>query len=115
MTKNIPINKKTAITAIGTANPKYTQLQAQTAELIAISLNLKPSERRLLKSVYKATGIEQRHSVLSDYCKSPGEFQFFPNTADAPFPSTAARMKIYKENALDLELSAIENCLSHLD
>lgn len=108
-------NKKTSITAIGTANPKYKQLQAQTAELIASSLNLKPSERRLLKSVYRATGIEQRHSVLSDYCKSPGEFEFFPNTADASFPSTAARMKIYKESALDLALSAIENCLSQLD
>lgn len=115
MIKDIKTNKKAAITAIGTANPKHKQPQAQTAELIADSLNLKPSERRLLKSVYRATGIEQRHSVLSDYCKSPGEFEFFPNTADAPFPSTASRMKIYKENALDLALSAIEDCLSRLD
>ena len=115
MTKDIKTNKKPAITAIGTANPKYKQSQAQTAELIAISLNLKPSERRLLKAVYRATGIEQRHSVLNDYCKPPGEFEFFPNTADAPYPSTGARMKIYKDNALDLALSAIENCLSQLD
>jgi predicted naringenin-chalcone synthase len=104
---------ETAIIAIGTANPSYKRLQADTADLITVSLNLKPAERRLLKSVYRATGIEQRHSVLSDYCKSPGEFEFFPNTVDAPFPSTTARMKIYKENALDLALSAIKNCLSH--
>lgn len=115
MKKEIKKNKKTAITAIGTANPKYKQFQDQTAELIANSLDLKPSERRLLRSVYRATGIEQRYSVLSDYCRISGEFEFFPNRVDAPFPSTAARMKIYKENALDLALSAIGNCLSHLD
>ena len=108
-------NKQIAITAIGTANPKYKQSQPETAELISIALNLKPAKKRLLKSVYRATGIEQRYSVLSDYCKSPGEFEFFPNKADAPFPGTAARMKIYKDNALDLALSAIKNCLSSLD
>lgn len=106
---------KTGIISIGTAIPKYRRPQAEIAELIANSLNLKPVERRLLKSVYKATGIDQRYSILSDYCKSPGEFEFFPNTVDAPFPSTAARMKIYKENALGLALSSIEDCLSHIN
>ena len=115
MKKSINSNTETGIIAIGTANPKYKKLQAETAELIAISLNLKPAERRLLKSVYRATGIDQRYSVLSDYCKSPGEFEFFPNTDDAPFPSTAARMKIYKENALGLALSSIEDCLSRVN
>lgn len=115
MKRNLNSNNQTAITAIGTANPHYKKLQTETAELIISSLNLKPAEKRLLKSVYKATGIEQRYSVLNDYCKSSGEFEFFPNNKDDPFPSTAARMKIYKENALNLALSAIENCLSHLD
>src|SRR5689334_1916989 len=115
MKQDLNSNKKTVISAIGTTNPQYKQRQLITAELIADSLNLKSSEKRLLKAVYKASGIEQRYSVLSDYCKSPGEFEFFPNTADAPFPTTAARMKIYKDNALDLALSAIENCLSSFD
>jgi len=106
---------ETGIIAIGTANPKYKRLQAETADLIAIGLNLKPAERRLLKSVYRATGIDERYSVLSDYCKSPGEFEFFPNTADVPFPGTAARMNIYKENALGLALSSIEDCLSRVN
>ena len=105
---------QSSIIALGTANPKYKRSQAETAELITSSFNLKPAEKRLLKSVYKATGINQRHSVLSDYCKSPGNFDFFSNTPDAPFPSTAARMQIYKENALGLALSSIENCLSSL-
>ncbi len=103
-----------AIVSIGTANPAYMRNQTDTAELVSAGLNLKPSEKRLLKSVYKATGIEQRYSVLSDYCRIPGEFVFFPNDADTPFPSTSERMRIYKENALTLALAAIKNCLESL-
>lgn len=105
---------KTAITAIGTANPTHKRDQQETAELITAGLNLSAIERRLLKSVYRSTGIEQRYSVLSDYSKSPGQFEFFPNDPSADFPSTSARMKIYKDNALQLALSAINNCISQI-
>lgn len=100
------------ITAIGTANPAYKQDQATTAEILSTGLRLKPSERRFLKSVYKSSGIEFRHSVLSDYCQKPGEFIFFPNNADTPFPSTSKRMQAYKEHALPLAIMAINNCLN---
>ncbi|MDR3492275.1 MAG: type III polyketide synthase [Gammaproteobacteria bacterium] len=103
---------QTAIIAIGTASPSYKRRQEETAELVSACLNLKPSVKRLLKSVYKSTGIDFRYSVLKDYCKSVGEFEFFPNDAETAFPATAARMQIYKENALALGLSAIQNCLA---
>ena len=103
-----------AIIAIGTANPPYKQAQKVTADLIATSLELKPAEKRLLKYVYNKTGIEQRYSVLSDYEKSPGELEFFPNNGQDTYPSTAARMQFYKDNALDLCKSAIKNCLEQL-
>lgn len=107
-------NMEIAITTIGTANPKYKRHQLETAELISVGLNLKPAEKRLLRSVYKATGIEYRYSVLSDYCKIPGEFEFFPNDPNKPFPTTSKRMKIYKDNALKLAIAAIENGISQL-
>ena len=103
------------ITALGTANPKYKRRQQDAAELVAATLDLKPAAKRLLKSVYKASGIEHRYSVLSDYCTTPENFEFFPKTPDAPFPSTSARMKIYKDNALNLCLEAIQNCLTNFD
>lgn len=103
-----------AITAIGTAVPIHRQNQRQAAQVVTHALNLKPAERRLLNSVYQSTGIEYRHSVLSDFCKSPGEYTFFPNDPALPFPSTAARMQIYKENALNLSLLAIQNCFATL-
>lgn len=103
-----------AITAIGTANPIYKRAQQDLPEFLSAALHLKSSERRLMKSVYKATGIDYRYSVLSDYCKSPGQFEFFPNDPDTPFPGTSARMKIYKDNAIKLALSAITNCFVNL-
>lgn len=101
----------TSVIAIGTANPSYTRTQTETADLIVKALDLTPIEEKILRSVYRSTGINKRYSVLSDYCKSPGEFEFFPNHPQAPFPTTAKRMEIYKKNALHLALQAIENCL----
>lgn len=103
------------ITAIGTATPEYKRNQQETAELIATGLHLSSAEKRLLKSVYKATGIEYRYSVLSDYCQSAGRLEFFPNDVNKPFPSTAARMKVYRDKALPLALKAINNCFINHD
>ena len=108
------VPSSSAITAIGTANPKYQRRQQDTADLILGSFTLSPVEKRLLKSVYRSTGIEKRHSVLKDFNDTVGKLEFFPNSPEIPFPTTAARMAIYKDNALDLALAAIENCLSSL-
>jgi alpha-pyrone synthase len=101
-----------AITAIGTANPVYQRTQQDIATLIAEALHLTRVQRKLLTRVYNASGIEQRHSVLSDYCKQPGDFDFFPNDPLAPFPSTAERMAVYQTHAFPLAQAAIEDCLS---
>ncbi len=105
---------KTGITAIGTANPKYKRDQLETAAFIAESLNLTPAEKRRLRAVYRATGIQSRYSVIGDYCNEVGQFEFFPSQPDAPFPTTSARMDLYKKNALPLAVAAIENCLANL-
>lgn len=106
---------ETAITAIGTANPIHKQNQQVAVEIVATALQLKPAEKRLLKSIYRSTGIETRHSVMGDFCKQPGEYEFLPNDPQLPFPTTAARMRIYKEFALELSLAAIANCFAGLD
>jgi len=103
------------ITAIGTANPLYHRDQNELSEFIGSISGLSLAQKRLLRSVYKATGIKKRYSVLSDICKNTGELIFFPNDTDAAFPTTAQRMEIYKANALDLALLAIEDCLVQLE
>ncbi|MBA2654729.1 MAG: type III polyketide synthase [Gammaproteobacteria bacterium] len=99
------------ITGIGIANPIYKQNQERAVELVGNLLQLNSSEKKLLRALYKFTGIKYRYSVLADACKIPGEFEFFPNNENETFPTTAARMQIYKDNALTLALVAIQNCL----
>lgn len=106
---------KTGITAIGTANPLYHRSQKEISEHISAISNISLVQKKILKSIYRATGIKKRYSVLSDFCKVPGEFTFFPNDPEAPFPSTAQRMEVYKANALDLSLEAISDCFSQLE
>ncbi len=100
------------ITAIGIANPAYKRTQQEIVELIAEGFYLTPGQKKILKRIYTSSGIEQRHSVLTDYCKLPGEFEFFPNDPSAEFPTTAQRMAVYKANALGLALAAVEDCLA---
>jgi len=103
---------KPAITAIGTANPPWQRSQPDLPDLFYSAFNLDPAELRMLRIIYKKSGIETRYSVLQDYVRQPGEFEFFPNHPGESFPSTAARMKIYQENALPLALKAIANCFA---
>lgn len=103
----------TAITAIGTATPHHQHKQQTIAETVARLLNLNFVKKRVLKSIYKNSGIENRYSVLSDTSETTDQFTFIPNSPGAGFPSTASRMAIYKKNALGLALAAIENCLAN--
>src|SRR6185295_17118002 len=100
------------ITSMGVANPVFMRAQLETAELIMAGLKLSAKEKRLLLSIYKRTGIDYRYSVLKDYCLSPGKLEFFPNNTEDPYPSTLARMQVYKENALPLALQAIHHCFA---
>ena len=103
-----------AMTAIGTANPPYKRTQQDIAELISEGFHLNLAQKKILKRIYKSSGIEQRHSVLTDYCKLPGEFEFFPNDPTDNFPTTAQRMAVYKANAFTLALAAIKDCLKQV-
>ncbi|WP_273198016.1 MULTISPECIES: type III polyketide synthase [Legionella] len=103
------------ITAIGTASPPFMRTQDEIAELISIGFHLDETQKKILKKIYKSSGIDTRYSVLTDYCKQPGQFEFFPNTPEESFPSTLQRMMLYKENALNLAITSIENCLNSID
>jgi Predicted naringenin-chalcone synthase len=102
------------ITAIGTANPQFELIQSEAVEFISAAMTLNPKETRQFKSICRTSGIATRYSVLSDYGKSLGQFDFFPNNRLDAFPTTAVRMKLYEAHALDLALSAISNCINNL-
>lgn len=100
-----------AITSIGTANPQFRSPQQAVTDFMAEALQLRPAEKRRLQSLYKATGIDFRYSVLDDFCKKRGDYTFFPNEVNEAFPGTAARMQVYQQSALPLALQAIQACV----
>jgi prepilin-type processing-associated H-X9-DG protein len=74
-------------------------------------MQLNQHDSRLLQTIFKASGIDFRHSVLSDYGKESG-FSFYSNASDfEPFPSTEKRLRAFRENVLTLSVDAIDNLL----
>jgi predicted naringenin-chalcone synthase len=99
------------ITAIGIANPEHRISQSTIANFMVKAMQLGQNESRLLRTIFKSSGIDFRHSVLSDYGMD-GDFTFYPNSEDfEPFPTTEKRLSVFRDNALDLSSRAIDNML----
>lgn len=102
------------ITAIGTAVPTYKIAQSDVARFMANAHQLDAEETKRLYALYRASGIQYRHSVLPDYGLTEG-FTFFPNTKDLePFPDIHQRMELYRHQASKLSYKAAKDCLSQM-
>lgn len=78
------------------------------------AMELTKNESRLLHTIFKASGIEFRHSVLEDYGLDK-DFKFYANTPDfEPFPSTQKRLSAFRENVVSLSAQAIDNMLASI-
>ncbi|QOI96736.1 MAG: type III polyketide synthase [Flammeovirgaceae bacterium] len=97
------------ITAIGTAVPENRFSQEVIASFMIRAMGLNREDSRKLRTIFKASGIDWRHSVLSDYGKTEN-FSFYPETFD-PFPSTETRLDVYRKSALALSVQAITDCI----
>ena len=103
------------ISALGTANPPFKIPQADAARFMAEAMALGSADKRKLKVLYRASGIQNRYSVIDDYSKSYGYYDFFPNTENLePFPSTQDRMAVYNTEAPKLAAAAAKSCLQQL-
>lgn len=101
--------------AIGTANPPHRIPQLQIADFMASALQLDAAGTRKLRALYRVSGIGQRYTVLPDYGRTTGSFEFFPNTVGLePFPSVGQRMVEYRRHALPLSVQATQDCLRQL-
>jgi predicted naringenin-chalcone synthase len=100
------------IASISTALPEYKHRQTDLAGFMADLYHYPEEKRRMLKALYRSSGIEARYSVISDYSVGPELRSFFPKTDDMePFPDTAFRMSYFNNNARKLCVTAIEGCL----
>jgi predicted naringenin-chalcone synthase len=101
------------ISAIGIAVPEHTFSQPVIASFMERAMQPDYAESRKLHAIFRASGIETRHSVLGDYGKQH-DYSFYPNTENIePFPSTQERLKAYRKHALPLSLRAVENGFQH--
>lgn len=97
------------ITAIGTANPVHRFSQSVIADFMLRTMRLSAGDARKLKTLFRASGIDYRYSVLEDYGKT-GDFSFFSKIADAEiFPSTQDRLRVFKQQAPALSVAAVED------
>jgi prepilin-type processing-associated H-X9-DG protein len=94
------------ITAIATATPDHKFPQSVIAEFMLKTMSLQNGDTRKLKTIFRATGISYRHSVLEDYGKT-SDFDFYPDDINDCYPSTQSRLAIFKTHALPLSLTAI--------
>ncbi len=102
------------ITAIGTAVPEHTIAQSDVARFMVQAHQLEGQEEKRLYALYRASGIRQRHSVLSDYSLTEG-FSFFPdNKTLEPFPDINRRMELYRHHALQLSCQAAKDCMAQM-
>lgn len=102
------------VTAIGTATPPHALRQDAVASFMVDAMELGHDDARKLRTLFRATGIDTRFSVLEDYGKT-GDYHFFENTRGLePFPSTRRRLELYRRHALALSLEAVNQCIAHV-
>ncbi|MCH8123877.1 MAG: type III polyketide synthase [Bacteroidetes bacterium] len=100
---------------IDTAVPEISYPQEQIGSVMLEQIDPESKGARLLRRVYKHSGIEKRHSVIRDYVDYDHDGLFFDATSDSyKSPSTRDRNDLYSIEArkLFLEVSrrVIEGC-----
>jgi alpha-pyrone synthase len=76
-------------------------------------MNLGSDDERKLRALHRMSGIETRHSVLTDYGRTQ-DFEFYPNS-DESFPSTKQRLALFQKHAVHLSVSASEKCFAKIN
>lgn len=101
------------ITAIGVANPTTRIAQPAIADFMVQAMNLNEGDTRKLKTLFRASGIAYRHSVLDDYARL-SDFTFYPNNLKHSLPGTKARVELYKKHAPHLSARAAQAAIEKI-
>ena len=100
------------ITAIGTANPAHRFSQGTIADFMLRTMTLHNGDARKLKTIFKASGIAYRHSVIEDYGRT-NDFTFYSQAENfEPVPTTEKRINLFRANAVKLSKAAVDSLLS---
>jgi predicted naringenin-chalcone synthase len=101
------------ITSIGIATPPNRFDQQTIATFMEKGMALDYESSRKLRTIFRASGIHTRYSVLDDFGRSSG-FSFYTDHHDSrPIPSTRQRLLQYQQHALPLSRAAIDDCFQN--
>jgi alpha-pyrone synthase len=109
------------IAGIGTALPPHRADIADITRFLTRVAEAQPEATprfiRYVSALARRAGIGARHSVLKDYLQADCEgFEFYPkNWKLDPFPTTADRMRVYRESAVPLAERAAVAALQQAD
>lgn len=98
------------INSIGTTKAPYQFKQKEVANFMKKVLQLDSQQAHQIDVLYRASGIQNRYSVLQDYGKT-SNFSFYKKTNS--FPSTEDRMQVYQKYAIKMGVDASQNCLKN--
>jgi predicted naringenin-chalcone synthase len=103
------------LAGLGSALPDFCISQAGAEERAADLVELTVTDRRMMRAVYRLSGVRTRRSVLLELSENGGEIgqSFYrPQTAaDDHGPSTGARMCRYEQDAPKLAIQASTRAL----
>lgn len=102
------------ILSIGTASPQNVIDQKEVLAFMIKAHGLEGGKKTRLQALYRATGIQKRHTVISDYQSGDSkDWKFYPNNdALSPFPDTAKRAEKYREAAIGLSAASAKDALA---
>lgn len=98
---------------IETAVPETAYDQAFIGEVMKAQLEGDRRTQRLLGRIYRQSGIDQRHSVISDFVPGAPEGDFYdPQAQKLKVPSTRVRNERYTEHAKALATCLAKKCVA---
>ncbi len=106
---------KPTIHAIGTATPQNKISQDLYYNILESANGMSREEKLILKKIYARSGIQYRHSVLSEFSgHDTAENQIFHPSGKYANAPVSKRMEIYEQHANKLCTLAAEDCFSQL-
>jgi predicted naringenin-chalcone synthase len=107
------------LSGFGTALPRHCFAQAELAEIHAGFCRLDERQDRMLKALYRRSGVSTRRSVVLQTAEGQlaGRQSFFPPARDEHDrgPATAERMAAYERDAPELAVRATRGAIEDAD
>ncbi len=112
-----PLSSKNGIVqmilSLSTTCPPLNWSQDKIAGKITEMFRLNPEQSDQVHQIYQNSAISTRHSILEDYGKQRGDWEFWGNDYPYSIPGTSQRNALYKQEAPALASRASQGALQN--